>query len=79
MEEYDQSVLQRLCDSNARFRMLYEEHLLLEKDLQELDEKAYLSTSEALERKKVQKLKLAGKDEMERILRSFQQETSPMM
>jgi len=33
----------------------------------------YLSAEEDLERKKIQKLKLAGKDEMESILRDFRQ------
>jgi uncharacterized protein YdcH (DUF465 family) len=79
MEDYNQAQVERLCENNARFRMLYEEHLLLEKDLRELDEKNHLSPNEEFERKKVQKLKLAGKDEMERILRSFQQETSPRL
>lgn len=79
MEEYDQSVVQRLCEKNARFRMLYEEHLLLEKDLRELDTKTYLSPEEELERKKVQKLKLVGKDEMERILKTTPLEASSTM
>jgi len=69
MEEKDQSVVQQLCDENARFRTLYEEHLLFEKQLQKLDQKTYLSAEEEVERKKFQKLKLAGKDEMERLLR----------
>lgn len=68
MEVKDQTLVQQLCDGNARFRMLYEEHLLLEKELLSLDQKAFLTPEEEVERKKVQKLKLAGKDEMERIL-----------
>jgi uncharacterized protein YdcH (DUF465 family) len=69
MEDYDQSLVERLFDGNPRFRMLYEEHLLLEKELQKLSQKPYLSSDEEVEKKKVQKLKLAGKDEMDRILR----------
>jgi uncharacterized protein len=69
MEDYDQSLVERLFDGNPRFRMLYEEHLLLEKELQKLNQKTYLSSDEEIEKKKVQKLKLAGKDEMDRILR----------
>jgi len=52
---------------------LYEEHLLFEKKLQEYEDMTYLSSEEDLERKKIQKLKLAGKDEMESILRGFRQ------
>jgi hypothetical protein len=51
--------------------MLFEEHVLLEKDLRNLDQKSFLTVDEELERKKVQKLKLAGKDEMDRILRTL--------
>jgi uncharacterized protein len=69
MEDYDQSLVEQLFDGNPRFRMLYEEHLLLEKELQKLSQKSYLSSEEEIEKKKVQKLKLAGKDEMDRILK----------
>ena len=68
-----QDLVQQLFDGNPRFRLLYEEHLLLEKELEKLDQKAYLTPDEELERKKVQKLKLAGKDEMEAILSQFRQ------
>lgn len=70
MEEKAQTLVQQLCDENARFRMLYEEHLFFEKQLQKLEQKTFLTPEEEVERKKVQKLKLAGKDEMERILQN---------
>lgn len=76
MEEKDQThqhLVQQLFDANPRFRLLYEEHYLLEKELKKLDQKPYLTPDEEIERKKVQKLKLAGKDEMERILSQHRQ------
>ncbi len=73
MAENDMDLIQRLSEENPRFRKLHEEHLLFEKQLQELDDRAYLTPEEDLERKKIQKLKLAGKDEMETILRDFRQ------
>ena len=73
MEEYDRTLIQQLFDGNARFRLLYEEHLLLEKELTNLNQKYYLTPEEEVEKKKVQKLKLAGKDEMDRILKSCRQ------
>ncbi len=66
--DIDQNVLQGLLDNNSRFRMLYEEHILFEKKLTEYEKKGFLSPPEELEKNKVKKLKLAGKDEMERIL-----------
>lgn len=73
MVEKDQDLIQRLSEENPRFRKLHEEHILFEKKLREYDEKTYLSDEEDLERKKVQKLKLAGKDEMESMLRESRQ------
>ncbi len=66
--EIDQNVLQTLLDNNPRFRMLYEEHILFEKQLSEYEKKGFLSPQEELEKNKVKKMKLAGKDAMEKIL-----------
>ncbi|HMB16718.1 MAG TPA: hypothetical protein VKN62_10415 [Pelovirga sp.] len=68
--DIDQALLQNLIDNNARFRMLYENHNLLEKQLQEFEKRAFLSAEEELEKNKVKKLKLIGKDEMETIVQS---------
>lgn len=73
MEGQDLASLQRLCDERPRFRLLFEEHLLLEKQLTMLDQKTHLTPEEEFERKKIQKLKLAGKDEMEHIKRELTQ------
>lgn len=67
MQQYDESLVQQLFEENPRFRRLYEEHQILERDLERLTAKDYLSTEDELEKKRVQKLKLAGKDEMESI------------
>jgi len=73
MAENDMDLVQRLSEENPIFRKLHEQHLLFEKQLQDLDDRTYLTPEEDLERKKIQKLKLAGKDEMETILRDFRQ------
>jgi uncharacterized protein YdcH (DUF465 family) len=68
--DIDQSQLLNLIDTNARFRMLYEEHNLLEKQLSELEKKGYLTPQEEVDKNKIKKMKLAGKDEMERIVKT---------
>ncbi|NJC86964.1 MAG: DUF465 domain-containing protein [Desulfuromonas sp.] len=73
MEQKDQALIQQLCEENPRFRLLFEEHVLLEKQLREWDDRVYLSPEEEIDRHRVQKLKLAGKDEMESILRKYRQ------
>jgi hypothetical protein len=72
MEEQNLGLIQRLCDESALYRRLYEEHVLLERELSSLDQRPRLSPEEAAHRKKVQKLKLAGKDEMAQIMRAWQ-------
>lgn len=73
MEEKDQSLVQQLFDGNPRFRLLYEEHQVLEKELNQLNTKSFLTPDEEVEKRKVQKLKLAGKDEMEKMLSRYRQ------
>lgn len=72
-QQQDQTLIQQLCEENPRFRKLHEEHLLFEKQLADLDERVYLTPEEEVERRKIQKLKLAGKDEMETILSEVRQ------
>lgn len=71
MEQNNLTLIQKLCEENSRFRLLYEEHTLFEKQLRELDGRVYLSPEEEMDRRRMQKLKLAGKDEMEHILREY--------
>ena len=52
----------------GELRQLWEEHLKLEKKLEELNSQAHLSPSEQTERKMIKKRKLAGKDQIARIL-----------
>ena len=73
MADNDQELIQRLSEENPRFRKLHEEHILFEKKLQEYEELTYISDEEELERKKIKKLKLAGKEEMEAMLNEFRQ------
>ena len=68
--DIDQNLLQDLVDNNSRFRMLYEEHIIFEKQLAEYEKKPYLSPQEEIEKNKVKKLKLSGKDAMEKSLHS---------
>lgn len=68
MEQIDKAKLEQLVSENPRFRKLYEEHELFEKELQQLDGRPHLTPEDEMQRKKIQKLKLAGKDEMEKFL-----------
>jgi len=56
--------------SDPEFKALVEEHRFLDGKLKELDKKAYLLPDEEIERKRLQKLKLARKDKIAQILNS---------
>jgi len=71
MEEKERVLAEKLFIENSRYRLLYEEHLILEKELKQFDDRPHLTPEDEVQRKKVQKLKLAGKDEMERIMSDY--------
>jgi hypothetical protein len=59
-----------LIEKNPDFKNLVQEHRMLDDKLKELDRKVYLTPDEEMERKRLQKLKLAKKDQIARILTS---------
>ncbi len=69
MDENNLELVQQLIEENPRYRKLHEEHLFFEKELERINEKRFLIPEEEVEKRKLQKLKLAGRDEMEQILR----------
>jgi uncharacterized protein len=68
MEKQDEELIRTLLDRDQELRQFYEEHLELEKQLASLDHKHYLTPEEEVERKRIQKIKLAGKDRIMEIL-----------
>ncbi len=68
MEKQDEDLIKSLVDRDEELKKLYEEHLDLERQLATLLHKHYLTPEEELERKRIQKIKLAGKDRIMEIL-----------
>ena len=66
--DLSQEDITQLAADDPHFRMLYEQHRIYEKQLKNFDNSTYLSSDDEFERKKIQKLKLAGKDEMNMIV-----------
>ena len=71
MQQEEMALVERLVNENPRFRKLYEEHQLFEKELVQYEERSLLTPEDEFEQKKIKKLKLAGKEEMERILQEY--------
>jgi hypothetical protein len=79
MEKREEAEILSLVDQVPELRSLYTEHQDLKKKLDKLNHKHYLTPDEELERKRIQKLKLAGKDRMMAILAAHRGEgTKPI-
>lgn len=75
MERKDEELIQQLIGQDEELRRYYEEHLELERQLAELNRRLYLTPQQELEKKRLQKLKLAGKDRIMEILARYRQTT----
>ncbi|MDA8105619.1 MAG: DUF465 domain-containing protein [Nitrospiraceae bacterium] len=67
----EQEIIESLKKENEEFKKLLEDHHDLDATLAEMDKKVYLTPEEEIERKKLQKLKLAKKDKMAELIRDF--------
>ncbi len=68
MEERDERLIVRLIKDSTTLREYMGQHQEYEKQLEEYNKQIHLTTEESLERKRIQKLKLAGRDKIESIL-----------
>ena len=71
MEDRDLKLIEELIPQNQELADLWKEHIELELRLRSMDDRVYLSSEEQMERKRLQKLKLAGRDRMEAILAEY--------
>jgi uncharacterized protein YdcH (DUF465 family) len=72
LEGIDEALLERIRQENAEFCRLLEEHQQYEIQLASYNDLRFLTSEQELERKRLQKLKLQGKDRMFVILRQYQ-------
>ena len=68
MEKWDEELIARLLPRNEELRKYIEAHRRYEEQLEEFSQRPYLTTEEEMEKKRIQKLKLAGRDRIEAIL-----------
>jgi uncharacterized protein YdcH (DUF465 family) len=68
MKDYERAQIEALSDSDPELRGLWQEHLDFEQKLADFGRQSHLTPGEMLERKQIQKLKLAGKDRIAQIL-----------
>lgn len=68
MERADLELIERWKDKEPELQRLWEEHLAFEDQLEAFNKRVYLSPEEQMDRKTIQKKKLKGRDQIERIL-----------
>jgi hypothetical protein len=68
MEDYERAQIESLIAEDQELAGLWQEHLAFERRLGELGALPHLTPEEEFERKRIQKLKLAGKDRIAGIL-----------
>jgi len=71
MEKATDPIVGALLKESEEFRREKEAHQRYEKILEEFNRRPHLTPDEEMERKKIQKLKLAGKDRMERMILAY--------
>ena len=71
MEERDLALIRTWVDQDQELKQRMDEHEEFERRLEEFNRRPYLTAEETLERKRLQKLKLAGRDRIEQILAKY--------
>ena len=74
MEHREEELILRYAAHDHQLRVLYDEHQTLKRQLEAFRHKLYLNTDEEIEMKRIQKLKLASKDQIMEILNRHQHE-----
>lgn len=67
----EEEIIEILKKENEEFRKLYEEHRQLDRMLDEMNKKHYLTPEEEIEKKRMQKEKLYKKDKMAEMIRQY--------
>ena len=71
MEAKDEQLILSLVDRDPELKRYYEQHVDLEKQLAQMNHRGFLNPQEEVERKRLQKVKLAGKDRIMEILSRY--------
>jgi uncharacterized protein YdcH (DUF465 family) len=73
MEKRDLEIVEQMMAEDPELKRFMEEHRDFERQLEEFNRRPYLTAAETVERKRLQKLKLAGRDRIEKILAKYRE------
>ncbi len=74
MEQKEIDLINKLINKDQELKKLWEEHLELEEKIEEYNKRVYLTPEEELEKNRLKKIKLAGKDKILAILKKYKKE-----
>jgi uncharacterized protein YdcH (DUF465 family) len=73
MEKSDEDLIARYVDQDDELKKHVENHKRFEDVLEDFNRRVYLTPEEEIEKKKIQKMKLHGKDRIHRILSKYRE------
>ncbi len=73
MEHKDLELIKKFSATDQVLTELFQQHQKFERELEDLDNKSYLTVAEQMKRAEIKKKKLAGKDKIELILKRYRQ------
>ncbi len=73
MEKEDELLISKHIKTDDELRKYVEDHKRLETELESYNKRVYLTPEEEMEKKKLQKRKLLGKDRIHEILSRYRQ------
>jgi uncharacterized protein len=71
MEKHDEALIAKYIDKDDELKRFIEDHRNYEFILENFNKRVYLTPEEEIEKKKIQKLKLIGKDRIQHILAKY--------
>ncbi len=71
MEKNDEVLIARYIGQDDELRKYVEDHKRFEEALEDFNKRVYLTPEEEIEKKKIQKMKLHGKDKIHQILTKY--------
>ncbi len=70
--EIDPEFLKKVMNDNSEFKVLYNQHSKLKSQVEELNSLKFMTTEQEVVKKQHQKEKLLLKDQLEKILKNYQ-------
>jgi uncharacterized protein YdcH (DUF465 family) len=71
MNKEENDIIEDLRKENKEFSQLMQEHEDLEQKLEEINKFKFLTPEQEVEKKRIQKIKLKGKDRMAQIINAY--------